>query len=146
MQTQSKTHELLFAAAGLFGVTLYFIGESLALKYTLASNVGVIIAMVPFFTALVNRILFADEKLNGRFFAGFVVAMAGVALITFGGVEGFAVNPLGDLLAMGAALMWAFYSAALKKLGENYPVLESTRRMFFYGLLFLIPILLVLRP
>ena len=146
MKVQSRSHELLFAAAGLFGVTLYFIGESLALKYTLASNVGVIIAMVPFFTALVNRVIFADEKLNGRFFAGFVVAMAGVALITFGGARGFAVNPVGDLLAMGAALMWAFYSAALKKLGESYPVLQSTRRMFFYGLLFLIPILLVLRP
>ena len=146
MKTQSSTHELLFAAAGLFGVTLYFMGESLALKYTLASNVGVIIAMVPFFTALVNRVVFGDEKLNGRFFAGFAVAMAGVALITFGGAAGFAVNPVGDLLAMGAALMWAFYSAALKKLGENYPVLESTRRMFFYGLLFLVPVLLVLRP
>jgi len=146
MKTAYPVHELLFAAAGLFGVTLYFMGESLALKYTLASNVGVIIAMVPFFTALVNRVLFGDEQLNGRFFAGFAVAMAGVALITFGGADGFAVSPVGDLLAMGAALMWAFYSAALKKLGENYPVLESTRRMFFYGLLFLLPILLVLRP
>lgn len=146
MQLLNKKHELFFAAAGLFGITLYFMGESMALQYTQASNVGVIIATVPFFTALVNRMIFRDEKLTGRFFAGFVVSMAGVALITFGGSLGFTVNPVGDLLAMAAAVMWAFYSAALKKLGESYPVLESTRRMFFYGLLFLIPVVLLMRP
>ncbi|MBR5558764.1 MAG: DMT family transporter [Oscillospiraceae bacterium] len=146
MKVRQRKHELYFAAAGLFGITLYFMGESLALKYTQASNVGVIIATVPFFTALVNRVIFNDERLTGRFYAGFAVAMVGVVLITFGGASGFAVNPVGDLLAVVAAIMWAFYSAALKKLGESYPVLESTRRMFFYGLLFLIPVVLFLRP
>ncbi len=147
MRLQKPAHELYFAAAGLFGVTLYFMGESLALKHTLASNVAVIIAMVPFFTALVNWVIFRDERLTGRFFVGFALAMAGVVMITFGGsLAGFEVNPLGDLLAVLAAVMWAFYSAALKKLGEDYPVLQSTRRMFFYGLLFLGAAILLLRP
>ena len=43
--------ELLFAAAGLCGVTLYFLLENIALTYTFASNVGVIISIAPFFTA-----------------------------------------------------------------------------------------------
>lgn len=147
MRVQSLRHELLFAASGLFGVTLYFMGESMALQYTLASNVGVIIATVPFFTALVNWLLFRDERLTLRFFAGFALAMGGIVLITFGGsTAGIEVNPLGDLLAVLAAVMWAFYSAALKKLGEAYPVLQSTRRMFFYGLVFLLPILLLMQP
>ena len=146
MRLRSPKHELYFAAAGLFGITLYFMGESLALKHTLAANVAVIIAMVPFFTAMVNRILFRDERLTPRFFAGFAVAMAGVAVITFGGVTRLSLSPVGDLLAVLAALMWAFYSAALKKLGEDYPVLESTRRMFFYGLIFLIPVVLIAQP
>jgi drug/metabolite transporter (DMT)-like permease len=146
MPLHSPKHELYFAAAGLFGITLYFMGESIALKHTLAANVAVIIAMVPFFTAIVNRILFRDERLTPRFFAGFAVAMAGVAVITFGGVTQLSLSPVGDLLAVLAALMWAFYSAALKKLGEDYPVLESTRRMFFYGLLFLVPVVLFVCP
>lgn len=141
----SPRHELYFAAAGLFGITLYFMGECLALQHTMASNVAVIIALVPFFTALVNRIVFADNRLTPRFFAGFGVAMAGVALISFGGTR-LSISPLGDLLALGAAFTWACYTAALKKLGGSYPVLESTRRMFFYGLVFLIPLFGLLRP
>ncbi|MCB4339022.1 putative inner membrane transporter YhbE [Bacillus subtilis] len=35
--------ELLFAGAGLFGVTLYFLLENIALTYTYASNVGMIV-------------------------------------------------------------------------------------------------------
>ena len=47
--------ELLFAGAGLTGVTLYFLLENIALTYTFASNVGIIVAVVPFFTALLAR-------------------------------------------------------------------------------------------
>lgn len=146
MKVKSFQDEICFAAAGLFGITVYFFGESTALQHTLASNVAVIIAMVPFFTALVNRIVFGDERLTPRFFAGFVLAIAGVACISFGGVVELDLNPLGDLLAVAAAVAWALYSAVLKKLGGGYPVLESTRRMFFYGLLFLVPVMLFARP
>lgn len=40
--------ELLFAAAGLCGVTLYFLMENIALTYTYASNVGIIVSVAPF--------------------------------------------------------------------------------------------------
>lgn len=43
--------ELTFAAAGLCGVTLYFLAENMALTYTTASNVGVIVSAAPLFTA-----------------------------------------------------------------------------------------------
>ena len=35
-----EKQELCFAAAGLCGVTLYYLMENMALTYTLASNVG----------------------------------------------------------------------------------------------------------
>ena len=53
MKAQEKWHELLFAFAGLTGVTLYFLMENIALTYISASLVGVIVAAAPLFTALV---------------------------------------------------------------------------------------------
>ena len=53
--------ELLFAAAGLCGVTLYFLLENIALTYTFASNVGVIISIAPFFTAFLANWLLDGE-------------------------------------------------------------------------------------
>ena len=42
LKVVNKKHELLFAAAGLCGVTLYYLLENIALTYTMASNVGVL--------------------------------------------------------------------------------------------------------
>ena len=62
--------EFLFAGAGLTGVTLYFLLENIALTYTLASNVGIIVAVVPFFTALLAHFLIKGERFTPRFFLG----------------------------------------------------------------------------
>lgn len=134
--------ELLFMAAGLCGVTLYFLLENIALTYTFASNVSLILASAPFFTALAAHGFSCGERLTIRFFLGFLAAMAGVALITFNGAVVLQLNPLGDLLAVSAAVVWAFYSVCTKKIGgRGWNVVQTTRRIFFYGLLFMIPAL-----
>ena len=48
---------------------------------------------------------------------------------------------LGDLLAMLAAFVWAFYSMALKRLNRTYTTLFITRKLFFYGVLSALPLL-----
>ena len=88
--------------AGICGVTLYFLFENIALTYTMASNVGVIVAISPFFTALFSHIFNPDETLQPRFFLGFLLAIGGIALISFNG-QALQLNPLGDFLAAGAA-------------------------------------------
>ncbi len=46
------------------------------------------------------------------------------------------------LLAIIAAFVWAVYSMLTKKISSfGYPVILSTRRTFFYGILFMIPTL-----
>jgi len=104
----TRQQELTFAAAGLCGICLYYLLENIALTYTLASNVGVIISVAPFFTAILSHLLTKDEPLSGRFFLGFAVAMAGIFLISFNG-SALQLNPLGDVLALLAALVWACY-------------------------------------
>lgn len=134
--------EITFAAAGLCGICLYYLLENIALTYTMASNVGVIISIAPFFTAILAHLFMkSEEKLRINFFIGFTVAMAGIILISFNGSK-LALNPMGDFLAIIAAFVWACYSILTRKISSfGYPVILATRRTFFYGILFMIPAL-----
>lgn len=138
----TRRQEMTFAAAGLCGICLYYLLENIALTYTMASNVGVIISVAPFFTAILSHLFLKEEgKLRANFLLGFVVAMAGIFLIGFNGSK-LELNPVGDLLALAAALVWGCYSVLTKKIsGFGYHTILTTRRIFFYGILFMIPAL-----
>ena len=142
LKTTTKRQELTFALAGLCGICLYYLLENIALTYTMASNVGVIISVVPFFTAIMSHLFLKEEgKLRANFFIGFVVAMIGIFLISFNGSK-LELNPVGDLLALLAAFVWACYSILTKKISSyGYHTILTTRRVFFYGILFMIPTL-----
>lgn len=133
--------ELTFAGAGLCGICLYYLLENIALTYTMASNVGIIISVAPFFTAILSRLFIKEEKLRAGFFIGFAAAMTGIVLISFNGSK-LELNPIGDLLALLAALIWAFYSVLTKKISSyGYNTILTTRRTFFYGILLMLPAL-----
>lgn len=139
---RKMSHELYFVGAGLTGVTIYYLFENIALTYTLASNVSIIVSVAPFFTVLLASIFLKDEKLKLRFLFGFLVALIGVALVTFNGKAVLQLNPLGDCLAVGAAFVWACYSIIVRKMGTyQYPIAATTRRIFFYGIVFMLPLL-----
>ncbi|UAL07173.1 MAG: DMT family transporter [Candidatus Methanogranum gryphiswaldense] len=144
LKVRDKKHEMYFAAAGLCGVTLYYLLENMALSYTLASNVGVIISIAPFITAIFAHFFIKNEKFRIQFFIGFIIAVAGISLISFNGSNVLELNPLGDLLTVLAAIAWAAYSILTKKIAEfHYNMILATRRIFLYGLIFMIPELLV---
>ncbi len=142
LKTMGCKQELTFVAAGLCGICLYYLLENIALTFTIASNVGVIISVAPFFTAILTHFFTtSEEKLRGHFFVGFIVTMVGIILINFHSVK-LQLNPTGDLLAVVAALVWACYSILTKKISSfGYPIILSTRKTFFYGILFMIPML-----
>jgi drug/metabolite transporter (DMT)-like permease len=142
MKVVNRKQELLFAAAGLSGVTLYYLFENIALTFTMASNVGVICSLAPFFTAIIAYLFLKEEPLRLNFFLGFVVALAGLFLISYSGTSNFQLNPLGDLLAVAATIVWAVYSVLSRKISSfGYNTLQATRKIFFYGILFMIPAL-----
>jgi drug/metabolite transporter (DMT)-like permease len=132
--------ELYFAMAGGIGITLYFVLEKIALVHTAASNVGVIISTAPFFTAILACFLLKTEKPKASFYLGFITAIIGISLISFNGVTVFNLNPLGDLLAVGAAIISGAYNILLKKISEfGYTTIQITRRTFTYALIFMLP-------
>ena len=57
----SARQELTFVIAGLCGVCLYYLLENIALTYTMASNVGVIISVVLLFTAIMSHVFLKEE-------------------------------------------------------------------------------------
>lgn len=138
----SLRRELCLALAGLCGITLYYLLENIALSFSLAGNVGVIMAVAPFFTALMCSFLPGGKgALTIRFFLGFLLAMAGVSLLSLGGNQ-LHFNLWGDILALLAAIVWAAYCTLMRRVGEwGYPSLAVTKRVFFYGLIGMLPAL-----
>lgn len=136
--------ELLFAGAGLCGITLYFMCQNTGLTYTLASNAGVLVSVAPMFTAIIAHIMGKGSGISRSFVLGFFVAVIGAALISFNGSFILKLNPLGDILIMTGALSWAVYSNLISIAGNSgYSLIQKTRKVFFYGLLFMLPAMAV---
>ncbi len=136
-------YEILFIMSGFFGIFLYLLLENTALSYSLASNVGLLVSISPFFSALLAYFFLKEEKIQPVFFFSATLSFIGVALIIFNGSFIFNLNPKGDILALAAALSWAVYSMFIKKISfiKINPVIAS-RKIFFYGLMFTLPYLL----
>lgn len=129
--------EMLFILLGITGGSLYFLAENTAIKLTQASNVAILVAAAPMFTALLNA--WVDKvPLRRNLLIGSVVAMIGVVLVVLNGSFLLEVNPLGDGLSLVAASMWAFYCLILKRLDNRYDTLFITRKVFIYGILSLL--------
>lgn len=142
LHIKHKKQEFYFLGAGICGVTLYFLFENIALTYTQATNVGIIVSIAPFFTVIFSRLFLKQQAIHTSFFIGFILAFAGICCISFSGNMTLKLNPIGDILAVLAAIVWAMYSTLTKKIGEfGYSVIPMTRRIFFYGVLCMIPAL-----
>lgn len=142
LKLKSKKHELIFACTGLSGITLYYLLENIALTYSQASTIGVVLSVAPMFTAILAHFFLEGERLKLNFFLGFVVAIIGICIISFDGNATLKLKPLGDILAILAAFVWAIYSILTRKIsGYGYQTILVTRRTFVYGLLFMVPTL-----
>ena len=145
-KTYSFKHELLFIGAGASGVTYYFLFENMALSYTNASDVGIIVSAAPFFTLIFCTIFLKTDRITLWFIIGFILAMSGVILISINGSNNLNANPIGYLLALLAMVMWGFYSVFVKKIGDlGYKGIGVTRKIMYYGLIFLIPFFFIFR-
>ena len=134
--------EAVYAGMGLTGVTVYQFLENCALHWTNASNVSILVSVSPMTTAILSQILLRERALTWRFLAGFVLAMTGIVLVCLNGVYVFSFHPVGDLLALAAALSWSFYSVLVSKMNARGkdPIL-MTRRTFFWALVAMLPLL-----
>ncbi len=138
----SLKDELLLVLAGVMGGSLYFWSENTALQYTMASNVSFIVCTTPLVTAILNAAV-RRERIGRLTLLGGCLSLVGIAMIAFSGGEGFHLSFLGDALAMLASLTWAIYTVVTNGLLKKYPSVLISRKVFFYGMLTIVPVLLV---
>lgn len=140
MRLQERRHEAYFAGAGLSGLVLYYLCENIALNYGDASVIGVMVSSAPLFAGICSA-LFLKTHLKPGFFVGFAVAIVGLCLIAAGDGGSGHVQPVGAALAFCAAMAWGVYSTLTRKIAEcGYPTVGATRRIFTYGVAFMLPI------
>ena len=136
--------ELMFILIGITGGSFYFFLQNTALTYTYAANVSIIVALSPILTVILAQLFSRSGERLGKFvYIGAVIAIAGVVLVVLNGQLTFHLNPLGDLIALAAALMWAVYSILIKKYTERYDNFLVTRRVMLWAFLTAVPLMLL---
>lgn len=127
--------ELTYLFAGFFGITLYFILENNALKWTYASNVSLIVCAAPLLSALLAPVFSRQDRLSARAWLGCLLGLAGVGLVVGNGAHVLMLDPRGDMLAFLSALAWAMFPIVLNKIDQKVDKIRQMRSVFFYGLL-----------
>lgn len=139
-----KRDNFFIILASLSGIIVYQLFENIAIHFTNASNVSVIVSICPLFTAIINQIFLKEKHLSLWFIIGFLVSITGVVLVCFNGNTALEFNPKGDLLALASAICWGFYSMLISILNKkNYDPICLTRRLFFYAVVIMIPLSLM---
>ena len=123
---------------GLTGGSLYFLTENTAVGMTLVTNVAFIVCTAPLLTAILA--LWMEHRLPTlRLFGGSLLPLVGVAMVVYNGSFVLRIEPVGDLLSFTAAWMWAFYSLIIHRVSKRYGTAFITRKVFFYGILTILP-------
>jgi len=143
--------ELMMLILGISGGSFYFWTENTALLHSQACNVSFIVCTTPLITSLLSlavKNLFPKSRvasglgnirMTGWLAIGTVFAVIGMAMVIFNGQHSLHLSPLGDLLALGASISWAVYSVIMMDIAKKYDTRLITRKVFFYGLLTILP-------
>ena len=124
----------------LFADTVYFLCENNALRYTLASNVSILVASAPIWTAVLAHFFIKGSRLRRSTVYGSLIALMGVALVVFNGTVVLKFNPFGDMLSMAAAICWALYSVMITHYVHRFSSFFLMRRMTFFAILTTLPL------
>jgi len=122
--------------SGFWGITMYFVFENTALRYTSPTNAAVIVSSVPLLYVLFTHV-FHKVKTNKYHYLGSVLAFLGVALVILNG-RMMKLNPLGDILAFGAAISWVFYTHYVVRIKDVVGI-DQTFSITFWGVVTLVP-------
>ena len=137
--SDSWRDELTMLGLGLTGGSMYFLTENESLRFTTATNTSLIVCSCPLFAMLIIALFYKSERFSARQILGSVVALAGMAVVVLNGHFILHRSPLGDALAFSACLCWALYTLLMKPVMGRYPAMFITRKVFFYGILTILP-------
>ncbi len=136
----SARNHLKLAAVAVFEPGLYFIFETRGLQTTSASSASIIIAAVPAVVAF-SAAIFLKEKPGIKGWAGILISIIGVSLITLYDRGGDSINSTltGNIFIFLAVLSAAAYMITVRKISPELSTLQITSWQFIYGTLFFLP-------
>ena len=141
--TDNWRDELTTLMLGITGGSLYFWAEKTAIQYSLVNNVAFIVCNAPLLTLFLGMAFSKEIRATKNIVMGSLISLIGVALVIFNGSFILRLNPIGDFLALVAAGAWAVYSLLMRGLTNRYNVTFLTRKVFFYGILTILPAFLI---
>jgi drug/metabolite transporter (DMT)-like permease len=126
------------------GISLFYFLQNLALRYTTATNAGVLANLTSVFMVLIGATLLR-ERLKPVEWAALVAAFVGSALVSQGAGHLQIGGPglLGDAMMVVAAFTGAVYSIGGKGLSERHPPVVVMTVVAAAGALFLLPVALI---
>ena len=137
--TDNWRDELTMMALGLTGGSMYFLTENESLRFTTATNTSLIVCSCPLFAMLIIALFYKSERFSRLQALGSLLALIGMAAVVLNGHFVLHLSPLGDALAFSACICWALYTLLMKPVMGRYPAMFITRKVFFYGILTILP-------
>lgn len=138
--------EFLMVIVGLSGGSLFFLMENSALLYTQSANVSFLTSLPPLFLAIASA-LRPGGKSSWNIWVGAFVAVLGLACFVIGADPEVAPNPLlGNAIALGSTFLWCIYQVVVNPLSARYGTRFVTRKMFGYGVLTILPLIITEFP
>lgn len=129
----------MFILCSIFGEILYFACEYTAMDFIPVSLITIILAFVPAFAIIIERVVF-KKKASKAMTAGVIVCVLGVALIIGVDIELLLQGRwIGYLLAFGAVLSWNAYNFLTASLHENYTSITMTCTQLICTSLIILP-------
>lgn len=135
--------ELIMVALGITGGSMYFLTENEALRFTTATNASLIVCSCPLFATFIIGLFYRSDRFQPIQIFGSLLAFMGMAIVVLNGQFVLHLSPLGDTLAFAACICWAFYSLLMKPVMGRYSAMFITRKVFFYGVLTILPYYIV---
>lgn len=137
---QSWQDEVKMALLGITGGSLYFMCENEAMNYTTTTNTSLIVCSCPLFATLLVRLVYRQtSRINALQLVGSILAFAGMVIVVLNGRFVLHLSPIGDALAFMACISWAVYSLLMKSVAIKYSAAFITRKVFFYGVVTILP-------
>jgi drug/metabolite transporter (DMT)-like permease len=122
----------ILAVAALIGIFLNQLSFVYAIKLTTATTVALLFGTLPVMAGIFAFLLGID-RLGPGFWLAALLAFGGAALVALGSGGGVSGHLWGDLLGLGAAVTWAWYSVTAAPLLARYSPLRVSALGFAIG-------------
>jgi len=130
---------LVLIGLGMLGFGGYQLLWSIGLTQITAGDSALIVAVAPVLTVLLAGAVGMD-RLSAPKLLGALVAFGGVAVVVTAGQElSLGASLVGELLTLGAAILWAVYTVAGTRMLRQVDPLQATAWAVLGGTLLLLP-------